>query len=363
MSGEQQSRNSLGRRTFVSALAAGAGGVAMTGGASAGKHDAQAAGQRPGDSECNCSSKRSDETYYVEQCGECFEVTPLKGTVSVEQFYNWDKAKTQYSSWGTTHLQREDTSILFLYEDDCGEVHLVMVHDKYVEEPCNNNGGSVTFEFCGLPLKGCWEVQDDKYPKKTNYDRWQTHGWKQRVDWTWKGGRTDGGAYGPLGCDPFIEIEPRFNEQAKLYGKYYDGCIDEWQFLSGDCESPDRHCLQMDEELKILHNPLEDLKDEFEKHKHRRKRRKKWKHDEKRWKGWDDHGDHKKRRKHHEKKWKHGKKHQKRRKERKHWKKRFGKHGGKGDWADKFGKHGKGKQGWYHHDSKSASEDDFDWWG
>jgi len=189
-----------------------------------------------------------DDTYHIVQCGRHLELTPLSGPDPVEAFYDWDAANTQYSSAGTTDLQQPDTTILFLYEGPSGRVSLVIVHGQLGG---SQDGGSVTFDFAGLPTSGEWLVQDDFYDAPTNYDNWETDGEQQTVDWTYDGGRTDGGAYGPIGLDSNIVIRPSFNESSALFEQYYEGRIEEWQALSGDRDNPDRFTLEMDDPLLI----------------------------------------------------------------------------------------------------------------
>jgi len=227
------------RRQFVGSLAVGAAGAIATTGV------ASARGKGTG---------KSDKTYYLKQGWDKIELTPLKGEQDPAESYDWDT--DDFSSKGTTELQRPDTSVLFLYEDPDGAVHLVLVHGKYDPDGGDWDGGSVTFDFLGLSHDGSWVVQDDLYDGSDNYDNWTTGGLRQTVDWTWDGARTDGGVYGPLGWDPFFRIDPAFNENAELYEEYYEGDIDEWEVLSGDIDDPERHSLDTDGPVNIFHNPI-----------------------------------------------------------------------------------------------------------
>lgn len=194
----------------------------------------------------------SDE-FVAEQDGNCYPMTPLSGDAPVEQLYDWGIEERDASSNGTTHLQRPDTSVLFLYDGPSG-LSLVVVHGKYGEET-DDGGGAVTFEFAGLPRDGRWVVQDDLYEGPTNYDNWSRSGSSATVDWTWANGRTDGGAFrGFRGLDDAgfeLTIAPAFNEAADLYGEYYDGRVTEWHVLSGSLEDPDRHSLALDRAVTI----------------------------------------------------------------------------------------------------------------
>ncbi|MFC4548970.1 MULTISPECIES: hypothetical protein [Halorussus] len=198
------------------------------------------------------SAEKNEQTNYVLKQGDsCVPVVPLSGDEPVEEFYdyrtpNTDPKSFKYASFGTTDLQRENTSIVFLYDGPEG-LSLVVVHGKL---GADDDGGSVTMGFAGL-AGGEWAVGDDIYDADTNYDEFgQTDdGW--RVDWTYAGGRTDGGAYRGLGEDFEVTVTPNFNEEANLYGEHYDGTIEDWQLLSGDSSSPERTSLSMSEPVTI----------------------------------------------------------------------------------------------------------------
>ncbi|WP_424018546.1 hypothetical protein ACOZ4N_03465 [Halorientalis pallida] len=231
----------LDRRQFISGVAAGAGAFASTGIAVAGctDHDAPDLDE--------VADGKSDETYYCLQKKWFFEkklveITPLKGSIPVEQLYGWDR--THYSSVGTKPLQRENTCTVFLYEGPDGDVSLVIVHEKWTGD---NDGGAASFTFLGLPADGSWIVRDDDYDSPSSFDQWETEGLLQTVHWTWAGGRNDGGAYGPLDDDLYFRIDPAFNEDAELYGEEYEGTVEKWQLLSGRLDDPERHTLWMDQ--------------------------------------------------------------------------------------------------------------------
>ncbi|MCU4718607.1 hypothetical protein [Halapricum hydrolyticum] len=198
-------------------------------------------------------------TFVLEQGEECLPITPLRGDETAEDLYDWRKAQTQYSSAGTTDLQRDDTSILFLYRDPQGEHYLVVVHDRYDTDRSGSQygGGSATFRFSG-PDSGQWVVTDDLYSGSANYDRWALDQDPQQIDWTWDDFRTDGGVYGPLGDSFEVTIDPAFNEDAALFDQHYGGQITDWQVLSGDRSDPDRTSISMDEPIRIHAGRCED---------------------------------------------------------------------------------------------------------
>ena len=67
------------------------------------------------------AAARSEESsqYVVEQGDRCIPITPLSTDQTAEAFYDYRTPNTSpsgdaYSSYGTTDLQRSDTSICFL---------------------------------------------------------------------------------------------------------------------------------------------------------------------------------------------------------------------------------------------------------
>jgi hypothetical protein len=189
--------------------------------------------------------------FAIEQGDECIPVKAFTGEDSVEEFYNWDEAETQYSSAGQARdLQQDNTSVLFLYrQEGSDDVYLVLIHGRLDDD--NGDGGSISMEFENLSDDGSWVVQDDFYDEPSNFDRWQVDEEPQEVDWTWAGGRTDGGVFGPLGDDAEFTIVPAFNEEAALYGEYYDGMVDNWKVLSGSLDDPSAATLDVDEPIRI----------------------------------------------------------------------------------------------------------------
>lgn len=186
----------------------------------------------------------TDRTYVLEQGDRCRTVTPLSGEEPVDEFYEYGS----FSSLGTTDLQRPNTSILLLYRGQAG-TSLVMVHGTVDE---GSQGGSVSMTVSGLPRSGTWVVEDDNYPGPTNYDRWNHTNGTSRIDWTWATANTDGAVFRGLeALNGSIEITPRFDEEAALYGEHYDGNVTAWQLLGGDRSSPDRVALEMDSPVTI----------------------------------------------------------------------------------------------------------------
>jgi hypothetical protein len=191
--------------------------------------------------------------YVVEQGDRCVPVTPLSTDQTAEAFYDYRTPDTSpsgsaYSSYGTTDLQRPDTSVCFLYDGPEG-LSLVLLHDRLND---GTNGGAITFRLASEnPDRGAWIVGDDDYDAATNYDSFTRTDGGWRIDWTWAEGRSDGGVYRPLGDDFAVTIDPAFNEEAALYGDHYEGEITDWQVLSGDRSDPDRFSLALDSPLMI----------------------------------------------------------------------------------------------------------------
>jgi hypothetical protein len=164
--------------------------------------------------------------YAVVQDGECIPVTPLSGEQPVEEFYDWREGETGYSSAGTVDLQRDDTSILFLYDGPRG-TSLVLVHGHY--QGSQSGGGSVSMTFTGLPEDGEWVVEDDRYDGPMNYDNWNHGATSSEIDWTYRFSRTDGGAFRSLDGEFELLIEPAFNDASEFGDEHYDSQIADWQ--------------------------------------------------------------------------------------------------------------------------------------
>ncbi|ELY49392.1 hypothetical protein [Natronorubrum sulfidifaciens] len=200
------------------------------------------------------------DSYVVEQGEFCHPIEPLTTGGTVESFYDYRNHETHpedvdrmYSSYGTQHLQEDDTSLLFLHQGTDG-MSLVMIHDQVDGE---TEGGAVTFDIVGLPAEAAWVVQDDLYDGETNMATWGSgDGWAS-ASWIWSDARTDGGAIqGGLNDEFAVTIQPAFNEDAEHYDNddlydpefHGDGVIDDWEVLSGDADDPDRTALPSLEE-------------------------------------------------------------------------------------------------------------------
>ncbi|MEA5387277.1 PKD domain-containing protein [Haloarculaceae archaeon H-GB11] len=158
----------------------------------------------------------AQHTYTVTQGGQCWEATPLgDGSKSVSDFYDYRSGNgTEFSSYGTTQLQRDQVSQLFLYRGTSG-TSLVFLHDELQSsENETRTAGAITMQFSGLPADGSWVVEDDTYPNRD--DNFNHSGSTSKIDWMWAPGRTDGAAFRGLanGSYDAITIEPQFGEDS-----------------------------------------------------------------------------------------------------------------------------------------------------
>lgn len=192
----------------------------------------------------------ADGEYAVIQGDECFTIEPLgDGSQSVEAFYDYRTPNTtpssySYSSFGTTHLQEDDTSRLFLYEGSNG-LSLVLLHDQYNG---SSAGGAVTMQFDGLPEDGEWVLEDDDYDGRI--DEFDHRGTSSRITWAYTDSRNDGAVFrGGLGDDFDITIDPAFNDAADF--RVYEGEITDWQVLSATGDGYERTSLAMSEPIEI----------------------------------------------------------------------------------------------------------------
>lgn len=214
-------------------------------------------------------AKRADDdhSFVLVQGDRCIPVTPLQGEMPVEEFYDYTYPKDEFegppgsdgntfSSEGTTHLQRDRTSILFLYVGANG-VSLVVVHGHLDGE--RDEGGAVSFTIDGLSEDGTWTVRDDDYRRRDGErqsdDRWDIGDDPHVIDWGYTSGRTDGGVFRGLGSQPEIVIEPAFNEKATRWGDFDHGRIESWEVLSRNRESVDRYSLRLDQPVTIQYGP------------------------------------------------------------------------------------------------------------
>jgi len=182
---------------------------------------------------CDCD----EGEYYLTYGGETYCIEPLSKAESIEDFYDYiegvgDDATNSSANEG---IQREDTSVVFLYEDGDSNLSLVFVHD----ENTSDDGGAASVTVEGAPKganpwiqdDGEWQVKDDGEGSEPSgfedYEEWE-------VDWAWGSDRTDGGAIGSLGDDFAVRVDLSVNENAERYSSSIaDGDVDEFVVLSG----------------------------------------------------------------------------------------------------------------------------------
>ncbi|WP_049971046.1 hypothetical protein [Haladaptatus cibarius] len=219
-----------------------------------------------GVSSTGAAQSNGNTQFAIKQGGNCIPIEPLSlSGLPVEEFYDYrtpdtDPMSYKYASFGTESLQRDDTSIMFLYDGPKG-LSLVMVHDKLDSD----GGGAVSFRITNLPVQGKFVVKDDSYDDSTNHDTFdysKHRNWNGKetanatIHWTWQGGRSDGAVYRGLGNDFEFTIHPQFNGQALLSGQgsEYEGQVNKWEVLSGNANNPTRTKLKMNQKATITAN-------------------------------------------------------------------------------------------------------------
>lgn len=181
---------------------------------------------------------QENATFIVQQGDTCTEVTPLgDGSQTVEQFYDYRVLDDQanYSSLGTTDIQENQVSQLFVYRGSNG-LSLVFLHDK-INEPY---GFVATGDISGLPSDGEWAVEDDNYTNRDDTFEYTDTG--AHIEWNSNGERTDGAAFRGLGSSDYstITADIAFNDEVDRYpfeewsGSPSDNEIDNWIVRSGD---------------------------------------------------------------------------------------------------------------------------------
>lgn len=215
-----------------------------------------------GDGGADAAESEFKPAFVAVQDDRCVPLEPLSGEEPVAELYDYTYPQDQYdgppgsdggsfSSEGTKDLQRDRSSVLFLYDGPDG-LSLVVVHGHVGGK--GDEGGAVSFTVRGLPDDGEWVVKDDFYVEDgevQSEDRWAVDADPHVLDWAYVGGRTDGGAFRGLGPQPEIHVEPAFNEAAARWDDYDYGRLESWEVLSGDREDMDRYELRMDEPVSI----------------------------------------------------------------------------------------------------------------
>jgi PKD repeat protein len=157
--------------------------------------------------------------FTLEQGAFTTTLLPVRKAQDVTSFYNY----TNFQSNIAEGLEVPDRSLLFVYENtNTGTLSLVVVHSR----AGGASGGSVTFNFTGLPQGVSFQVQDD--PDDTYTLTPPT----AQVISNWQPGFNDGYALGPLTQNFEITITPQFNSG-----------ITDWAALSGGVPNPETQLL------------------------------------------------------------------------------------------------------------------------
>jgi PGF-CTERM protein len=195
---------------------------------------------------------QEDTTFIVEQGGQCIQITPLgDGTQTAEDYYNYEilNDTANYSSLGTTEIQENQVSQLFVYRGSDG-LSLVFLHDA-IDEPY---GFAATADLSGLPSDGEWVVEDDNYTGSDDVFEYTETG--AHLEWGSNGERTDGAVFSGLESPNYstITVDIQFNEESNKYPyPEWDGApaqneIDRWVVRSGTGETTE---LDMSEPIQL----------------------------------------------------------------------------------------------------------------
>lgn len=190
----------------------------------------------------------SNRSFVASQGKTEYEITPLNTGETIEEFYGLWEGPTA-ASQTSTGIERSNTSLLFLWDGPNG-LSLAVIHDK----PSDGTGGSVKFEFTGLPTdSGEWVVMDDPPTTTSDFDGPTD----TEIEWVWAEDFNDGGAFrGGLDEDPNITIDPNFNFKGD------DRRLTDWQLVTGDAADPDRTSLSMTEPVTIKSRTNQEANEE-----------------------------------------------------------------------------------------------------
>ncbi|MFC5136050.1 MULTISPECIES: SipW-dependent-type signal peptide-containing protein [Haloferacaceae] len=163
---------------------------------------------------CDCA----EDEYYVTYGGESYCVSAISGDESTDEFYDYDTGE-----WSSLNddIQRRNTTVLFLYEDDEGDIHLFIINNELDNTRSSDNGfvASVTVEGAegSQWLNAAWIDQDEP---GTDIDAYQDANGSNvaTADWAWQNRKTDGGVLGTLDEDFALRVTPALNNAAT-----YDG--------------------------------------------------------------------------------------------------------------------------------------------
>jgi len=173
--------------------------------------------------------------YTMSQADVEEDFRPLKGNVSASSFYDYDEGARRSQN----PLVERGESLLFVYEDPNGQLHLFIIHGP------SDPRVDAEFRIVDVPGRAEWIVEDDPA------DVWPNNVYDlegERAEWSWGGfwmrNRSAGGVLGPLGEQFDLRITPEvFPEAHRLY------------FLSGDVANPERIQLNRRDTIAITGFP------------------------------------------------------------------------------------------------------------
>ena len=139
------------------------------------------------------------------------EIEPYPGTSSVVSWYAYDTSRNASSFTG---LEISNRTVEMLYEEPDGDVHVVIIHDRYND----SGGGNANMSFAGM-FGASVRVRDDgSEGGSVNATTGNGSG-----TWGWVSCCTDGAVYGPtLASDGCVTLT--WNSGSGINGiTTYDG--------------------------------------------------------------------------------------------------------------------------------------------
>lgn len=173
--------------------------------------------------------------------GETECVSPIESDRPVAEYYGYDRGPSDSSST-PDGLEEDDATVSFLYRNTETDAVSIVFLNGDAEESSENGGGNAVMTFEGVSGYE-WQVQDGRPgPGAGDADPYTTDsgefGESESVIWGWNDGRTDGGAFGPLGNSFDVRVVHRVEGSVKDQTGERNG-LDRWLFVSGDAtDSP-----------------------------------------------------------------------------------------------------------------------------
>jgi hypothetical protein len=149
--------------------------------------------------------------YWASRGATTVQIDPYPGTQTVASWYRYNNG---HGSSANTGLELHNRSIEMLYQEPDGDVHVVIIHDRYN----GSGGGNSNMSFTGM-FGASVQVRDDSSEGgSVNATTGNGSG-----TWAWVSCCTDGAAYGPtLASDGCVTLS--WNSGAGISGiTTYDG--------------------------------------------------------------------------------------------------------------------------------------------